>query len=223
MHDWPVTTIPYPLDVDVFKPIHKNAARTVLNFDLDKKLILFGAVDGSKDDRKGFDLLKRTLLHLAPRYKHEWQCAVFGQGVPEKPIDLGLPVKWMGRVSDEWTLALLYNSADVTVVPSRLDNLPQCGMEAQACGCPVVAFRTGGMEDVVEHQKTGFLAEAFSIEEFAQCISSVLTDQDLNRRMSDEARKRAVNTWSPTVVVPQYVEIFRRICPDRTNPTASTY
>ena len=57
------------------------------------------------------------------------------------------------------------------VVPSRQDNLPNTAVEAHACGTPVVAFRTGGLPDIVEHQRTGYLAQPFHTQDLAAGIS----------------------------------------------------
>ena len=95
-------------------------------------------------------------------------------------------------------------------MPSRQENLPQTATEAQACGCPVVAFNTTGLNDVVEHEQSGYLAEPFSSNDLAKGIMWVLEDKDRNARLSIQARQRAVSLWSHEVVVPQYLEVYRR-------------
>ena len=52
----------------------------------------------------------------------------------------------MGKINNDLKLAELINCADLIVIPSRMDNLPQTGLEAQACGVPVVAFNTNGIK-----------------------------------------------------------------------------
>jgi glycosyltransferase involved in cell wall biosynthesis len=100
------------------------------------------------------------------------------------------------------------------VVPSRQENLPQSGTEAQACGCPVVAFNTTGLRDVVEHGQTGYLAEAYSSDDLAKGIKWVLADRERYSRLSAQARQRAVRLWSHEVVAPQYLEVYGRAIDD---------
>ena len=126
------------------------------------------------------------------------------------PPQLGLPLHWLGHLSDDVTLSILYSAVDVTVVPSRQENLPQSGTEAQACGCPVVAFNTTGLKDIVEHEQTGYLAEAYKTEDLARGIMWVLEDKDRHSKLSVQARQRAVSLWSHEVVVPQYLEVYGR-------------
>ena len=87
------------------------------------------------------------------------------------------PVKTIstGRLYDDISLALAYAAADVVMVPSRLDNLPQTATEAIACGTPVVGFEQGGMSDVIEHQKTGWLAKPFDVKDLVHGIVWALT------------------------------------------------
>lgn len=210
MQRWPVHVIPNVLDTNVFKPLDKKFARKALNLPQDVPLVLFGAIKGSKDPRKGFDLLQQGLANIGETFSDTIQGLIFGQSKPTDAPDLGLPVQWMGHVHDEWTLALLYNAADVMVVPSRQENLPQTGTEAQACGCPVVAFNTTGLPDVVVHKKTGYLARPFETKDLAHGISWILEDQERRAALSDAARKRAVHLWSPSVIVPQYLDIYQQ-------------
>lgn len=209
MQNWPISVIPYLLDIERFRPWDKMMARQLLGLPQHTFLVLFGAVGGGRDPRKGWDLLKTALAKVATQIENV-AGVVFGQSEPSDSPQLGLPIYWMGHLHDEVTLALLYSAADVTVIPSRQDNLPQCGMEAQTCGCPVVAFNTCGLPSVVVHEKTGYLATPFDVNDLAQGITWVLGDSDRRNRLSTQARDRAVRLWSPEVVVKQHIEVYEK-------------
>ena len=52
---------------------------------------------------------------------------------------------------------MLYSSADVFVLPSMMDNLPNTIMEAMSCRTPCVGFDIGGIPEMIDHQENGFL------------------------------------------------------------------
>lgn len=208
MHDWPITVVPNPLNTEIFRPLPKQVAREILGLPMDGNLILFGAIGGGSDPRKGWDLLQGALSHLKNKFDN-LNAVIFGQSEPQYPPQLGLPLHWMGHLYDDATLALLYSAVDVTVVPSRQENLPQSGTEAQACGCPVVAFDTTGLSDVVEHKVTGYLADAFSVEDLAEGIEWSLENKERHNQLSINARNRAVQLWSINIVVPQYLDVYQ--------------
>ena len=207
--DWPVSVIPNVLDTDIYQPLDKGFCRQALGLPADRRIILFGAIGGARDPRKGYDLLQDALARLATRVDAQnVLCVVFGQSAPQNPAALPFPVRWMGHVHDDATLALLYNAADVMVVPSRQENLPQTATEPQACGCPVVAFDCTGFSDAVEHRKTGYLARPFDTEDMAEGLRWILEDADLRHAQGQAARARALNLWAPEVVVPQYLRVY---------------
>lgn len=210
MRDWPVHVIPNVLDPDIFKPIDKSFARQTLNLPQDAQLILFGAIKGGEDPRKGFDLLQRSLAVLGKPLTTKIYGVIFGQSQPKDAPEYGFPIRWMGHIHDEWTMTLLYSAADVMVVPSYQEAFGQTASEAQACGCPVVAFDTTGLPDVVEHKKTGYLAAPFEPEDLAHGITWVLEDKERHKRLSVAARERTVRLWSPEVVVPQYISVYQQ-------------
>ncbi|MCF8069591.1 MAG: glycosyltransferase [Desulfobacterales bacterium] len=210
MHSWPIHVIPNALNIDVFKPLNKSYARNVFNLPQDTNLILFGALKGGNDPRKGFSLLLSSLKKLFPSKSQKHICVIFGESKPENPPNINVPLHWTGPLTDEHSLALLYNAADVMVVPSRQENLPQTGTEAQACGCPVVAFNTTGLPDVVAHKESGYLAHPFDPNDLAHGIQWVLNDKERYNKLSDTARTRAVTLWAPSVVVPQYIDIYQQ-------------
>lgn len=208
MRDWPISVIPNPLDTQAYRPYSKPTARNILNLPEDKKLIAFGAIGGGIDSRKGFDMLLAA-LRLVSESNTNIACVIFGQSEPKNNPDIGMPIYWMGHLNDDISLALLYSAVDVVVVPSRQENLPQTGTEAQACGCPVVAFNCTGLPDVVEHTKTGYLAEAYSVTDLATGINWVVEDDERHLLLSKAARERALRLWSPEVVIPQYMKVYQ--------------
>jgi len=211
MGSWDVNVIPNPLDLEVFKPLDKGFCRNVLNLPLNKKIILFGAIGGDKDHNKGYDLLIEALHVLAGRSdQNDVLCCVLGQTQPRVSLGLPFDFQWMGRLHDDATLSLIYNSADVVLVPSRQENLPQSGTEAQACGCPVVAFDVTGLPDVVEHRRTGYLAKPYDTEDLARGIEWVLYSTYSRKRVCVAARNRAEKYWAIDRVVPQYLDVYKR-------------
>ena len=202
MRDWPVTVVPNCLDSTRWAPLEQNPARDLLGLPRDVPLLLFGAMGGGRDPRKGFDLLSGALEHLYGEMPG-LELAIFGQLAPRNPPDLGFPIHYIGHLHDDLSLRALYSAADALVVPSRQDNLPNTAVEAQACGTPVVAFHIGGLSDIVEHQHTGYLANAFDVVDLAAGISWVL-GADLRQA----SRERAVARFSNAVVAERYRAIY---------------
>jgi glycosyltransferase involved in cell wall biosynthesis len=208
MKDWPITAIPNALPIDVYQPWPRSQARSLLGLPHDTPIILFGAMGGTSSPGKGWDLLQGALQRVAAAMP-KCQAVVFGQSEPMHPPELGMPIRYVGHLHDDPSLAMLYSAGDVMIVPSRLENLPQAATEAQACGIPVVGFDCGGMPDVVAHRTTGYLAEPYSIDDLAAGIVWVLGNEERHKNMSHAARERATSLWASNVVVRQYDQVYR--------------
>ncbi|MBP1762837.1 MAG: glycosyltransferase [Firmicutes bacterium] len=189
---------------------YRNAAREVLGLPLNATLVLFGAMDGVNNFIKGWDLLQPALTLIA-KDMDGVNGVIFGQSEPSHPPNPGLPLYWMGHLNDDATLALLYSAADVMVVPSRQEAFGQTGSEAQACGCPVVAFNCTGLQDVVDHRVTGYLAKPYDIVDLANGIRWVTQNKDRHESLSSAARERALRLWAPEVVIPRYKAIYEAV------------
>ena len=210
MRDWPVSTIHYPLNTNTWKPIDQRLARQLLGLPQDCPLLLFGAMGGGKDPRKGGDLLLAALAQLCCEPSlHNLQLVVFGQLAPQSPPQLGFPVHYTGHLHDDLTLRAYYTAADVMVVPSRQEAFGQTASEAHACGTPVVAFNTGGLPDIVEDRVTGALAEPFDPVSIASCIRWVLEDEQRRRAMGAAARERAERLWNPPRIAGMYADVYK--------------
>jgi glycosyltransferase involved in cell wall biosynthesis len=210
MASWPVTVIPYAIDTNIWQPVERNLARQLLNLPQDVPLLLFGAIGGGRDPRKGFDLLCAALTHLQGEIPG-LELVVFGQLQPKQPIDLGFPVHYTGRLHDDISLRILYSAADAMVVPSRQDNLPNTGLEAHACGTPVIAFNIGGMPDIVDNLKTGYLANPFDTHELAKGIQWVLADSGRLVELGRAARQKSLSLWSPNTVFDLYYRLYKSV------------
>lgn len=95
------------------------------------------------------------------------------------------------------------------VIPSRHDNLPNTGLEAHACGTPVVAFNTGGLPDIVDDRVTGALADPFEPASLAASIRWVFEDPQRRQQLGTAARSRAKRLWKSERVAGQYAEVYR--------------
>lgn len=220
MGSWPVTVIPNPIDTEIWRPVDKLHARKMLDLPPEASILLFGALGGDEDPRKGFDLLRDALQHLRGRLTG-LELVVFGQLAPSREIPLGFPIRHTGYLHDDEKLRLLYSAADAVAVPSRLEAFGQTASEAHACGTPVVAFNTGGLADIVAHRETGYLAKPFDVIDLAAGIEWVLEAKGSGQSLGAAARDRACRLWNSPVVARQYAALYessRNTAPPRGVP-----
>ena len=211
MSNYTVSVIANPINTDVFKPIDKKKAREKLNLPKDIHLILFSAISGGKDPRKGFDLLVNSLEYLRNDIKtKKFQLVVVGQEKQKLPFNLGFPIHYLGHLNNDLSLRYSYGSADVMVVPSRLEAFGQTASEAHACGLPVVTFNVGGLPDIVEHKKTGYIAKAFDTKDLANGISWVLDNSEI-KKLNFYSREVAKIKFSEKNIADSYIKIYKKL------------
>jgi glycosyltransferase involved in cell wall biosynthesis len=147
--------------------------------------------------------------------KSKWQnrleLVVFGSAQPENAPDLGFKTHYLGTLSDDLSLALVYSAADVFVLPSTQDNLPNTVLEAIACGTPCVAFNIGGMPDMIEHQKNGYLAQPYKIEDLAQGIAWVLENEERHQKLSHRSREKVEQEFTLELQAYRYLSLFKEV------------
>ena len=209
-----VEVIPNGLDLNRFKPIDRRAAREILALPQDKKLILFGAKSATSDKNKGFHLLMQSLAELAGSARHNdsVELLVFGSSQPDPAPELGFRTHYLGWLSDEVSLALLYAAADLFVFPSLQESLGYTAMEAMACGTPCVAFDQGGIPDLIDHGANGYLARPFEPADLARGMAWIL-ELDENRRseLSGSARRKVELNFTIEAVAQRYVELYNTL------------
>ncbi|MEI3001036.1 MAG: glycosyltransferase [Victivallis sp.] len=149
-------------------------------------MILFGAASVSTRTRAVRSCCTRC-VRLPPRKKcRDVTLLLLGRG--ELPEKLPFPVIPLGFVGEERRLAACYRAADLFVLASKYDNLPNMLIEAAACGTPLAAFDIGGISDIVIPGRNGFLAPPFDAAALADAIAAVLESP---QKLGAEARAHA--------------------------------
>lgn len=211
MSNWPVSVVANPIDVHFWKPLDKMSARDRLNLNKHTPLLLFGAIGGSKDPRKGFDLLMEALSFIEKNLQiKNLEIVVFGEKLRKLKTKTNFLIHYMGHLKEKEDILNLYNAADAVVIPSRQDNLPNIAVEALSCSLPIIAFNTGGLVDLVDHQKTGYIAKAFEIEDLAKGIKWVLTNIE-KKNLKINAREKAIKEFSYKIISKKYDNLYKKI------------
>ena len=202
-----VVNLPNPIDTKVYTPLPKQQAKSMLCLSPQKKHILFGAMNASSDERKGFEELIRSIDHIQSK---NVELVVFGCSEPKAGPAFSFPIHYMGCLQDDISLRVLYSAADVMVVSSKQENLSNTIMEAMACGTPVAGFDIGGNSDMIEHQVNGYLACPFDSSSLATGIEYCLSSENLFK-LRKNARQKIVDTFNSPFVAKRYLELYGTI------------
>ena len=196
--------IPNSVDTGVFKLRDRLIARKALGLPADTPLIMFCCQD-LNNRRKGFDLLMNALSEL----KGNYQFLVVGNPEGTEMKDYNHNMHFWGSVSDELLLSLLYSSADLFVIPSREDNLPNTMLESLCCGTPVLSFSNGGMADTITSGINGIIVDEQTSEGLIGGIKLFFKEKDNYSRykISTEARQR----FSPEKQAAKYDKLYQSL------------
>jgi glycosyltransferase involved in cell wall biosynthesis len=207
-----IEVIPNGIDLARFKPIDRLQARDILGIAPDRRIVLFGGVGGAADPNKGYPLLLDALGRLAHGADAERvELLVVGASQADRlPV---LPTRFVGPLADEESMVLYLSASDVLVLPSLQENQPNMVVEAMGCGVPTVAFRAAGLPDLVEHERTGYLAEPFEAESLAGGIAWVLEDEGRRRGLGEAARRRAERDHELEAAARRYETLYRSLLP----------
>jgi glycosyltransferase involved in cell wall biosynthesis len=200
-----------PLDTEVWKPVNKTVAREVLSIKNDKRVILFGAIGGTSDPRKGFSELSKALSQLSISGDLDnTMLLVFGAQALDFSATIKCEVKCLGHIHDDIAMSLIYSAADVMLVPSLQEAFGQTASEANACGTPVVCFNVGGLRDTVVHEKSGYLADRRKVHDLARGIKFVL-DHPNPESLGEYARVDIVRKYSHQSILGKYKELYQNV------------
>ena len=200
-----ITSIPNPIDTRIYKKGDKQEARQRLGLPLDKKLILF-ASQRVTNVNKGMDYLIEACRQLQIS---DAAVVILGGHAEEVVSQLSLEAYPLGYVNDEQRIVDVYHAADVFVLPSLSENLPNTIMEAMACGVPCVGFKVGGIPEEIDHRRNGYVAEYRSAEDLARGIRWILAEADYEE-LSKNAVQKVVQNYSQQSVALKYLDVYHQ-------------
>lgn len=211
---FPIHYIPNGIDTDCYRPLNPEECRSVLGIPKGKYVLMFVA-SNLQDDRKGRDLLLQALQALPASLKSDIQLLTFGRGDSMLADATGLPTVHLGYISSDRLKSIVYSAADLLLFPTRADNLPLVLQESMACGTPMVAFKVGGVPELVRPGVTGYLAQPGDAIDLCNGVVQLLEDKPLRERMSQECRTIVQNEYSLEQQAQRYIQVYQRCNGDR--------
>lgn len=197
--------LPNLIDTKLYSPVQQSLARKNFNLTIDKKIILFGALNASSDKNKGLHLLFDVISKFRD---NEIEIVVFGNNEPLTYKNFKFHN--FGKIDNEQTLNLLLNTGNVLVVPSLQENFSNLILEGLAASIPVAAFDVGGNKDLILHKENGYLAQPFNSDDLKIGIDWIL-DHEYPRLLKEHARNSVLFRFDSKKVAKDYIQLYENI------------
>ncbi|MBU61946.1 MAG: hypothetical protein CMI26_05540 [Opitutae bacterium] len=175
-------------------------------------LVGFLAHGGVKNPYKGGQYLLDAVQSLSELFPEISFLEIGGD-----PRDNELPENFIKATytKDENSIAKLYNSIDLLIYPSIADNCPLVVLEAMSCGTPIVAFPAGGIPELIEHNRTGFITEEISTTSLIRACSSLIKSKQLRKQFGQESRNRVLRSFTLDQQTEKYLNLYNQVSEDR--------
>lgn len=190
---------PMPVATELFSPGGERHANRLLFV-------------GRLNKQKGIEMLLHALARVPGDALH---LDVIGDGDDRETLQalagslgIGERVHWHGALPQP-QLVDFYRRATALVVPSVDEGLGLVAVEAQLCETPVVAFDSGGLPDIIQHDRTGVLVNEVDAGALAAALVSLLERDDRGVSLGAAARLHALATFAPESVARRYADIYR--------------
>ncbi|MBQ0058082.1 MAG: glycosyltransferase [Bacteroidales bacterium] len=202
-----ITSIPNPIDTAIFHASDKKALRSRLSLPADGRIILFVS-QKLTDERKGARFFIEAVNRLCAEPSDDGNpvtVVVLGSHGEDVASAIHTECRVLGYVTDQQRIADIYGAADVFVLPSLNDNLPNTIMEAMACGTPCVGFDIGGIPEMIDHLQTGYVARPKDVTDLTDGIRYVLSNSE---RLSEASVAKVSKVYNQAVVAQKYIEVY---------------
>jgi N-acetyl-alpha-D-glucosaminyl L-malate synthase BshA len=205
----PIDVIHNFVDTDIFRPQGDSPARCRLAKDGERILMHVS----------NFRKVKNLPVLLQVFYEVQKlvpsRLVLVGDGPERESTErqahaLGIDQK-VSFLGDQEYIADLLALADVFLLPSQHESFGLAALEAMSCGVPVVGSRIGGLPEVIEHEKTGFLCDPNDVDCMKAIVLGLLKNEPLRKQIGAAARERAERLFNRDRIVAQYVDAYERV------------
>ena len=195
------------IDTSNFEELDKETARSILNINTKKKVILYGA-QNPQSKRKGWNIFTDTLKKID---KSKYFLLIFGNFWSNKLLqDIGIEYKSLGYINDNKILNAVYNSSDFFIASSIQDAWPKIFAEAMYCKVPVICFKNTSVSEIVEHKTNGFIIDEYNTDLFKEAIDWISTQLDKNNNLGENAKEK-VKRYDSEIIASKYFELYKKI------------
>lgn len=206
-----IIVVPNGVDPEKFKPIEDtSAAKQKFGLD-DEPIVLFV---GSLIPRKGLPFLVKAAEKII-KEQPKTLFVIVGTGPLKNQLldtieaaKLSGSFRFLGNAKDD-SLPLIYNFADVFVLPSIQEGQGIVLLEAQASAKPVVAFEVGGVSEAFVNNETGLLINPGNTDELANGVTKLLSDKALSEKMGANARRFVMHNFTWDICTQRMLRVYR--------------
>jgi N-acetyl-alpha-D-glucosaminyl L-malate synthase BshA len=206
----PIEVIYNFVNCDIYTRDPKAAEHRALFADKDERILVhvsnFRPVKRLCDVIEIFDRVQKKvpsrllLMGDGPdRSRAEW--LVNQKGLRKK-------VEFMGKLDRIYEKLSI---ADLMLAPSEMESFGLAALEGMACEVPAIATSVGGVPEVIEHGRSGFLAAVGDVEAMAKGAIDILSDETRLREMGKAARWEAQTRFCSTRIIPEYEAFYERV------------
>jgi len=202
-----VFVVPPGVDLAMFQPIDPAEARRTIGYGPGRLLLFVGRLERLK----GVEVAIRALALLRDRAHDDVRLLILGEDSKDgdesekerlkkvaSEVGVRESVDFLGSVAHH-ELPFFYSAADVCVMPSYSESFGLVGLEAQACGRPVVGSDVTGLRSVVRDEVTGYLIEGHNPAAYAARVGGLLDNPELAQQMGRRGRLLAQRfSWTRT-------------------------
>jgi len=210
LNHWPHAVIPNTVDTEIFHPRLRNVGRDRLGVESETKCVLFVA-DAVGEHRKGLDVLIQAIERIEAESSIGDGIVFIAIGTPSQQLSQTAGLRVFEHTPVEEEIASLYAAADVVVLPSREDNLPNIILEAFSCGTPVIGSRVGGIVDFVREGESGWLVAPDDGEALERAITDSLLDASKLEMIGRRCRQLAEEEFAYSVVAERYISLYQSL------------
>ena len=185
------------------KPHSKEECRKKIGLPLDKKIVLSVIKGGLANPWKGANYITEIIKRLG----NADDILLVAIGRQEKAGNVLI----VPYVQSSEILAQYYSAADIMIYPSIADTFGLVAAEAQACGLPVVSFATGGIPEIVNHQKTGYIARYKNVDDLITGIQWMLSRSSVEQTAMRQAAAAKIRSgFTLEKMADQYLNLYKK-------------
>ena len=197
------------IDINIFKKTDKQITKKELNILKDKKIILFVS-DGGKDNQyKGWTYIEKILEKYSNDNSIHFICI---GGISNLINEKDSNITYIPKINNTILLAKYYSCADIFLYPSLADSFGLVVAESMSCGTPVLTFETGGIPEIIEHKKNGYVAKYGDLEDLEKGLDYLLNLGSLETDiMSKDSIEKIKNNFTKEMMVNNYISLYNSL------------